>query len=96
MPPSKNVEKEEAAATAEVSADWAEKAAELAEKDALTAARAAAGAPVCPHCRGELIKHDDRNPAKAGASHCNNCGACWAPGLREMRANHPPPADWLK
>lgn len=92
----KEVDKEEATLAAEISAAHAAKAAEQADKDALAAARAVAEAPVCPNCRGELIKHNDASPHKAGASHCNTCGACWAPGLRELRAGHPAPAGYPK
>lgn len=87
---------EEAELSAEVSAEHAEKAADQAEKDDLAAKRVAAGGPVCPNCHGELVKHGDENPAKAGASHCATCGACWAPGLKEMRAGHAAPAGWPK
>lgn len=87
---------EETSLAAEVSAAHAEKAVEQADKDALAAARAEAGGPVCPNCKGELIKHADSNPDKAGCSHCNSCGACWAPGLHELRAGHPAPAGWPK
>ncbi len=43
------------------------------------------GTRLCPKCKGELIKHSDENPEKAGAYHCNACGTCWAPGLRHPR-----------
>lgn len=45
----------------------------------------------CPLCQGDLIKHGDENPYKAGASHCNKCGSCWKPGLKEQREGHAPP-----
>lgn len=77
MPSSeKKTEAEEAALAADVSADHAAKAAEQADKDATVAARAAAGGPVCPTCKHELVKHGDANPYKAGAWHCNGCGQC--------------------
>lgn len=40
---------------------------------------------VCPKCGGDLVKHGDANPHKAGASHCNKCGECWEPGLAKPR-----------
>ncbi len=46
----------------------------------------------CPTCHGELERHGDANPYKVGASHCNQCGSCWKPGLRELREGHPPPS----
>lgn len=85
MPSSDPKEADKAAAVAQHSAERAAKAAEQADQDDLAAARAAAGAPVCPNCHGELVKHGDQNPAKAGASHCNGCGTCWAPGLNQPR-----------
>lgn len=96
MPERDKAEVQEAELAAQVSAEHAEKAQQQADKDDLAAKRADAGGPVCPNCRGELIKHDDANPFKAGASHCNTCGACWAPGLREIRDNHPAPVGWGK
>lgn len=84
-PSPKEVAAQEAALAAEVSAEHAVKAAEQAEAADLQAARAAAGGPVCPNCHGELIKHGDENPFKAGASHCNKCGICFAPGLKHPR-----------
>lgn len=84
LPPKMSTE-DEAALAAQVSAEHAEKAAEQADKDDLAAKRAEAGAPVCPNCHGELVKHGDENRHKAGASHCNSCGACWKPGLHEQR-----------
>lgn len=85
MPSSDSKEVDKAAAVAQHSAERAAKAAEQADQDDLAAARAVAGAPVCPNCHGELVKHGDENPAKAGASHCNSCGTCWAPGLKQPR-----------
>lgn len=86
----------EAALAAQISADHAERAVEQAELDELAAKRAEAGGPVCPNCKGALVKHDDRNPAKAGCSHCSTCGACWAPGLKKLRDGHPAPDSWGK
>lgn len=45
----------------------------------------------CPICEGPLIDHGYENPHKAGAHHCNQCGACWASGMRELREGHPGP-----
>lgn len=44
-----------------------------------------ARAPVCPDCKGALIAHTGTNPYKVGAMHCNGCGQCWAPGLKQPR-----------
>lgn len=77
---------EEAALAAQVSAEHAAKAAEQAEKDDIAAKRAATGAPVCPTCHGELVKHEGDNPYKQGAWHCQGtCGTCWAPGIKHPR-----------
>jgi hypothetical protein len=43
---------------------------------------------LCPHCKGELLRHGEANPYKAGAWHCNGCGCCFLPGIRELRAGH--------
>lgn len=94
--PSSEKRAEEVGLTAQVSAERAANAAVQAEKDDIAAKRVAAGGPVCPNCHGELVKHSDSDPAKAGASHCNSCGTCWAPGLKEVRAGHPVPAGWPK
>jgi hypothetical protein len=45
----------------------------------------------CPSCGGKLVAHGPENPYKAGSWHCNDCGSCWAPGLREQREGHPAP-----
>lgn len=93
-PTPKEVQVEEAALAAKISAEHAAAAAQQADKDDLAARQAAKDDPrarLCPNCKAELIKHSDLNPFKAGCSHCNNCGACWAPGLKELRLGHPAP-----
>lgn len=94
MPDTREVNADEAKLAAEISAEHAEKAVEQADKDETAARRAEAGGPVCPNCKGALVKHTDENPAKAGCSHCNQCGACWAPGLKKLRDGHPAPDGW--
>lgn len=42
-------------------------------------------AKTCPACKAELVQHGDENPFKAGAWHCNECGACWQPDLKAQR-----------
>lgn len=67
----------------------AQEATEAAEKAEVAAVREVAdeaGTKMCPKCKGLLIKHGDENPYKAGAWHCNDCGTCWAPGIKEPRS----------
>lgn len=93
----KQIAQAEAEFAAEISAAHAVKAAEQAEKDqiaALEAAKEKASDRLCPHCHAEMVKHSDADPIKAGAWHCNGCGACWAPGLKRMREGHPAPVGW--
>ncbi len=90
----KTVAVEETALAAKISADHAASAAQQADKDDTAARQAAKEDPkarLCPNCKAELVRHGDANPFKAGCSHCNNCGACWAPGLKEQRSGHPAP-----
>lgn len=47
----------------------------------------------CPNCRSVLLRHGAGDPAKEGSYHCNGCGACWAPGIREIREGHPAPTS---
>jgi len=75
---------ETATARALVEMEKASDAALAAAKDA----RDDDHARLCPACHGELIRHGPENPYKAGCSHCNTCGACWLPGLREQRPGH--------
>ena len=73
---------------AELAAEHAETAAEAAAKAERELAEATKEDPkskLCPNCNGELIKHGDANPHKAGAYHCDQCGICWAPGLKHPR-----------
>lgn len=91
MAESKDTVVQEAALAAKVSAEHAESAAKQAEKDDLAARQAAKEDPharLCPNCKAELVKHGDLNPFKAGCWHCNSCGGCWAPGLKQQRAGH--------
>jgi ribosomal protein L37AE/L43A len=79
---------EEAQVNAELAAAHAEKAAEeaaKAERELAEATKEDSKAKLCPACNGELVKHGDANPYKAGAYHCNDCGTCWAPGLKAPR-----------
>ena len=88
MPASREEKQEEAHLAADVAAEPAEKAAEeanKAEREAIKA-DAAPGAKLCPNCNGVLIEHGDENPFKIGAKHCDNCGICWASGLKSPRA----------
>ncbi len=63
-------------------------------KDAADDLKSTSRTRLCPHCKGELVKHGDENPHKAGAYHCNNCGTCWAPGLRAPMPGSTAPAGW--
>jgi len=86
---------DEASLAAAVSAEHAIRAAEQAEKDAIAVAEATKEDPkarLCPTCHAEMIKHGPENPFTANSWHCNSCGSCWAPGLREQRAGHTGPA----
>jgi ribosomal protein L37AE/L43A len=83
---------QEAVETAKANADLASAHAETATETAETAEHAAAdleakahGTRACPTCNAPLVKHGDENPFKAGAWHCDNCGTCWAPGLKTPR-----------
>ncbi len=72
----------------EQAAERVESAAEALEAtiaDVASDLKSKSGTRLCPTCKGELIKHGDENPEKAGAYHCNACGTCWAPGLRHPR-----------
>ena len=63
-------------------------------KDAADDLKSTSRTRLCPNCKGELVKHGDENPHKAGAYHCNQCGVCWAPGLRTVRAGSQVPKGW--
>jgi hypothetical protein len=45
--------------------------------------------PRCPHDGSRMTRHSGADPRKAKAWHCNNCGCCWAPGVRALRAGTP-------
>ncbi len=60
-------------------------------KDTADDLKSTRGTRLCPNCKGELVKHGDENQYKAGSYHCNTCGVCWAPGIREPREGHPMP-----
>jgi ribosomal protein L37AE/L43A len=87
---------EEAELNVELATAHAETAAEFkarAERELAEATKDDDQAKLCPNCNGEMVKHGPANPYKAGSWHCNQCGACWAPGLKHMRDNHPQPAS---
>ncbi len=80
---------EEAAVNAELATAHAEKAADdaaKADRELAEATKEDPEAKLCPACNGELTKHSDASSHKKGAYHCNTCGVCWAPGLREPRS----------
>ena len=88
MPTKEPEEKSVEEVNAELAAAHAETAAENAAKAERALAEATKEDPkakLCPTCNGELVKHGDENPFKAGCSHCNQCGTCWAPGLKHPR-----------
>lgn len=90
-------DKEVAEVNAELAVSHAEEAKDAvarAERELAEASKERVNSRLCPNCNGELVKHGDANPHKAGASHCDNCGACWAPGLKEMREGHAAPEKW--
>lgn len=91
-PKTDETEAEVAQANAELAAAHAEQAAQdaaEAERDLAEATKENPKARLCPNCNGEMVRHGPGN--KEGAWHCNQCGACWSPGLREIRAGHPAP-----
>jgi hypothetical protein len=45
--------------------------------------------PRCPHDGERLLHHEGDDPIKAKSWHCNTCGCCWAPGIREIRVGTP-------
>lgn len=82
---------DEAKLAADVAAEHAAHAAEQAasaERDLAEASKDDPKARLCPHCNGEMVKHGDGNPAKAGAWHCDGCGCCFKG--RTVREGHPP------
>ena len=86
--PTKPLDPEEAQLNAELAvahAEHAEEAAAKAERDLAEATKEDPKAKLCPTCNGELVKHSDASPHKKGAYHCDHCGVCWAPGLKEPR-----------
>ncbi len=86
--PTKAPDPEEAQLNADLAEAHAEKAAEdaaKAERDLAEATKDDPKAKLCPDCNGELVKHGDANPFKKGCYHCDQCGACWLPGLKEKR-----------
>lgn len=66
-------------------AETAAQSAADAEQEAAKLEAAEQGTHACPDCGAPLVKHGDANPYKKGASHCNSCGKCWAPGLKHER-----------
>lgn len=85
----KDQQAEEARLAAEISSKAASRAAEQATADDLAARQAEKDDPkarLCPHCKGEMIKHGPENPFKAGAWHCNSCGCCFRG--KELREGH--------
>ena len=83
---------------AELAAAHAEQAAEdaaAAERELAEASKSDPHARLCPHCNGEMVRHEGDTP-KAGAWHCSNCGGCWVSsgGHWRPRDGHPAPADW--
>lgn len=87
--PAKTPDPGEAQINAELATAHAEQAAEdaaRAERQLAEATKDDPRAKLCPTCNGELVKHGDANPYKAGAYHCSGCGTCWAPGLKAPRA----------
>lgn len=85
----------EAQLAAEVSAQHAAEAAAQAAADDLAAKQATKEDPkakLCPTCKSEMIRHGNENPFKAGCWHCNGCGSCWQPNLKQMREGHAGPA----
>lgn len=82
----RSIRAEEAQIAADIAAEHAEKAVAAADAAELTAARETSeSGRACPDCKGPLVQHGDENPFKAGCWHCDQCGACWLPGIREKR-----------
>lgn len=63
-----------------------------AQRDLAEATKDNPKARLCPLDNSEMVRHGPENPFKAGAWHCNTCGSCWAPGLKQQRVGHAGPA----